>query len=501
MAEIKDVRRSLGILAVDNDTDYLNLLTGLLKDRYQLDVASSGECALALLEKGYSPDLILLDVAMPDIDGYEVCRRLKRSPLTREIPVIFLAARDNADETYGLELGAVDYFTKPIKPSIFLARVATHLRVKVVEDLLRGENHLLEFEVERRTEEATTIQDVTIHALASLAETRDLETGNHLRRTQSYVQLLARNLRFHPRFIHYLNHANTLELVVKCAPLHDIGKVGIPDRILLKPGKYDPAELEAMKLHTTLGKEAIERAEKGIQITLPFLEIAKEITYCHHEKWDGSGYPQGLSGNAIPISARLMAVADVYDALISRRIYKPSMPHERAVVMICEDSERHFDPDIVDAFRSLQPEFEAIARTYAEGAEEIEEGVVKIRTLHRASTEMLQRKAKEEQKAFIARVFGTTKEGGDATGEDGMHDHHHCPFGQWYDVEGQMRFGGLSAFSAIEPAHARAHELARKMVDASREGRAEEIRSLSAQLLAAHEEILVHVRQLETASG
>lgn len=498
MVERQEFRRRLAILAVDDDPDHLSVLDGLLRDRYHLQVASSGERALELLEQAKAPDLILLDVVMPDIDGYEVCKRLKSNPRTREIPVIFLAARNNStDEAHGLQLGAVDYITKPIKPSILLARVATHLRVKAMEDLLRGENHLLEFEVERRTEQAIVIQDVTIHALASLAETRDLETGNHLRRTQNYVQLLARNLRFHPRFIHYLNHGNRLDLVIKCAPLHDIGKVGIPDRILLKPGKYDSAELEIMKSHTTLGKEAIERAEKGVEIPLPFLEIAKEIIYSHHEKWDGSGYPQGLSGDAIPISARLMAVADVYDALVSRRVYKLSMPHEKAASMIFEDSGKHFDPDIVEAFRSLQSEFQVVARTYAEGAEEIEERVTKVRDAHRAGIGVLRLKARKEHKAFIARIFGATKEGGDEFGEDGILDHHHCSFGQWYDMEGQMHFGGLSAFKAIEPAHARAHELARQMVEALRENRQEEIRSLSAQLSVAHEEILLHVRNLE----
>jgi putative two-component system response regulator len=201
--------------------------------------------------------------------------------------------------------------------------------------------------------------------MASLAEKRDLDTGNHIRRTQFYVKTLAETLKTHPRFSAFLSD-ETIKQLFKSAPLHDIGKVGTPDRILLKPGKFEPHEFEIMKQHTTLGRDAIMQAEKQLGMEVEFLSLAKEIAYSHQEKWDGSGYPEGLVGDAIPISARLMALADVYDALISNRIYKAAMPHEKAVVIIIEGKGKHFDPDIVDAFIEVQDEFLAIALRFAD---------------------------------------------------------------------------------------------------------------------------------------
>jgi putative two-component system response regulator len=206
--------------------------------------------------------------------------------------------------------------------------------------------------------------------MASLAETRDNETGNHIIRTQHYVKLLARQLQNHPKFAHYLDET-TIDLLFKSAPLHDIGKVGIPDSILLKPGKLDADEFEIMKTHTTLGKLAIESAEARLGKSVPFLVCAKEIAFSHQEKWDGSGYPVGLTGEQIPISARLMAIADVYDALISRRVYKPPFTHETAMKIIEEGRGRHFDPDIVDAFAAIQLACKAIADQHANTDEEL----------------------------------------------------------------------------------------------------------------------------------
>jgi putative two-component system response regulator len=202
-------------------------------------------------------------------------------------------------------------------------------------------------------------------AMASLAETRDNETGNHIRRTQHYVRALARKLRGHPKFRAVLDD-ETIEVLYKSAPLHDIGKVGIPDSILLKPGKLTPQEFEVMKTHTTLGRDAIATAEKLINEPSSFLRHAREIAHYHQEKWDGSGYPEGLAGARIPVSARLMAVADVYDALISRRVYKPPFPHSKAVEIIKEGRGKHFDPDMVDAFLAIAEEFRAIAERYAD---------------------------------------------------------------------------------------------------------------------------------------
>jgi putative two-component system response regulator len=314
----------------------------------------------------------LLDVMMPDMDGYEVCSHLKSGPSTADIPVIFLTAKSQVeDEEKGFKLGAVDYITKPISAPIVLARVKTQLTLKAAADFLRDENAFLEFEVQRRTEEVSTIQDVTILAMASLAETRDNETGNHIRRTQNYVQALAMQLRDSGRFLDYLSKEN-IKMLYKSAPLHDIGKVGIPDNILLKPGKLMPQEFEIMKTHTTLGRDAIAAAEQLLDSPSSFLQCAREIAYSHQEKWDGSGYPEGLKGDAIPISARLMAVADVYDALVSRRVYKEPLPHEDAVEIIRRGRGSHFDPEMVDAFLAIDTVFYSIAYRFADSKEAVQ---------------------------------------------------------------------------------------------------------------------------------
>jgi putative two-component system response regulator len=361
-----ELRGKCTVLVVDDTPDNLSLMSGLLRSDYKVKLAPSGERALQIVAGESKPDLILLDIMMPGMDGYEVLRRLQFNPETEDIPVIFLTAMSaSEDETTGLELGAVDYITKPINPAITLARVRNHLQLKRARDLLAHQNHYLEQEVARRTQEVAELQDVTVRAMASLAETRDNETGNHIRRTQHYVQALARKLQHHPRFQEELSDA-AIEMIFKSAPLHDIGKVGIPDRILLKPGPLTPEEFEVMKTHTTLGLEAILAAERETTQNNPFFRYAKEITYSHQEKWDGSGYPQGLVGNTIPLSARLMAVADVYDALISARVYKPAYTHERAVKIIQDGRGSHFDPDMVDAFMSLAEDFRRIALRFAD---------------------------------------------------------------------------------------------------------------------------------------
>ncbi|HHJ1300086.1 two-component system response regulator [Pseudomonas sp. P1B16] len=362
---------SATVLVVDDTPDNLMLIADLLRNRYRVKAANSGEKALRLLQGDALPDLILLDIMMPGLSGYDVAKQLKRAPRTRNIPIIFLTAMAAAeDEIRGLGLGAADYITKPIIPPVLLARVETQIKVKAAADFLRDQNDFLEQEVQRRTREVTAIQDVTIHAMASLAETRDNETGNHIRRTQHYVKLLAELLREHPRFGHFLDE-ETIKLLFKSAPLHDIGKIGIPDRILLKPGRYTAEEFEIMKTHTTLGRDAIQHAEDQLGITVDFLQLAKEIAYSHQEKWDGSGYPQGLAGDDIPISARLMALADVYDALISRRVYKPGMPHAQAVEIIREGRGAHFDPDICDAFLAHSERFLAIAAQFADSDQDL----------------------------------------------------------------------------------------------------------------------------------
>lgn len=345
----------------------LEVVDELLSDRHNVLVTTSGAKGLQIAQSSL-PDLILLDVMMPVMDGYETCRRLKADPKTRDIPVIFLTAKaDVADEQYGLSLKAVDYISKPISPSILLARVETHLSLKVASDYLRDRNGHLELEVAKRTdeamrraEEARLANEMMMVAMASIAETRDNETGNHILRTQHYVRLLAEQVRLHPRFASEITDRK-IDLFYQAAPLHDIGKVGIPDRILLKPGPLTPEEFEIMKTHTTIGYEAISKAIQRVGGSVPVLAVACEIALSHQEKWDGSGYPQGLAGEAIPLAARLMALADVYDALISRRVYKEPMPHHEAAALIVKGKGRHFDPELVDAFMEIENQFLEIA--------------------------------------------------------------------------------------------------------------------------------------------
>jgi putative two-component system response regulator len=354
-------KKSYTVLVIDDSPEILLIINELLKRDYRIKAANSGEKGLRLAREEPRPDIILLDIIMPGINGHEVCRQLKEDRTTRDIPVIFLTAMHNeCDEEQGLELGAVDYIAKPISGPILRARVKTHLALKQTADYIKDKNVFLIGEVSKRAKELEFIQDVTILALASVAETRDNETGNHLRRTQSYIRLLAEHLQRHPRFSLSLTRIN-IELIYKSAPLHDIGKVGIPDSILLKPGRLTVEEFDVMKTHAALGREAIEHAEQQVGRSAPFLTFAKEIAGSHQEKWDGSGYPEGLAGEQIPVSARLMAVADVYDALVSARPYKKPMDHEKACAIITEGRGSHFDPNVVDAFLALHLEFKRTA--------------------------------------------------------------------------------------------------------------------------------------------
>lgn len=369
-AGIEMIKKST-ILVVDDTPDNLALISELLSDTYQLKIANSGARALKLATTGTVPDLILLDIMMPEMDGFEVCRRLKADPATRDIPVVFLTAKIGVDdEERGLSIGAVDYMTKPISPPILMARIKIHLALKAQSDFLRDKAAFLTAEVDKRTLEVVAIQDVTILAMASMAETRDSDTGNHIRRTQHYVKALAEHLQKNPVFASQVSD-HFVQLAFKSAPLHDIGKVGIPDRILLKPGKLDAAEWEIMKTHTTLGRDAIAHAEKALGTKVDFLSMAKEIALSHQEKWDGSGYPEGLRGTDIPLAARIMALADVYDALISKRVYKDGMPAAQAVQIIVQGKGAHFDPDLVDSFLEIEDQFFAIAQRFADNDQDL----------------------------------------------------------------------------------------------------------------------------------
>ena len=356
------------ILVVDDTPDNLAVLGELLMPYFHVRVANSGARALAAAASQPRPDLILLDIMMQGMDGFEVIERLKSDPLTAAIPVIFITALDrDEDETRGLQLGAVDYITKPIRPSIVLARVRGQLEVEEARAILRDKNAWLESEVQRRVRQYQKVQDVSMRALASLAEARDKETGNHILRTRGYVNVLARDLAGHPQYADVLT-PDAIEVFTKAATLHDIGKVGIPDGILHKPGKLDPEEWAVMKTHAQIGADAIWRAvldEEDLE-AVDFLYVAMEIAGSHHERWDGTGYPRGLVGEAIPVSARLMALADVFDSLVNRRVYKPPFPFDKAQDLINAESGSHFDPEVVAAFNRQIEEFRAIALRYVD---------------------------------------------------------------------------------------------------------------------------------------
>ncbi|MBF0102558.1 MAG: two-component system response regulator [Desulfobacterales bacterium] len=349
------------VMVVDDVGANIDVLLEALSDDYKVSVAMDGETALEDIVENM-PDIILLDVMMPDIDGYEVCKRLKEDPQTRNIPVIFLTAlSDEQNEAKGLSLGAVDYITKPFNPELVRSRVKNHLKLKLYQD------HLEKL-VDERTNELQLTQEVVIQSMGTLAEYRDSETGGHIKRTQSYIKLLCERLRYHPKFCDYLDY-KTIDLICKSAPLHDIGKIGVHDSILLKPGKLTKEEFEAMKKHTIYGKEAIHESSKTLGKN-SFLVIAEEIAYHHHEKWDGTGYPQQLKGEAIPIASRIMAIADVYDALISKRVYKEPYSHEFAKNILLQEKGKHFDPDIIDVFIELHEKFHKIALKFADFDEE-----------------------------------------------------------------------------------------------------------------------------------
>jgi len=347
------------ILIVDDTSENIEILGKLLSE-YRRYFALNGEKGIELA-RNIKPDLILLDIKMPGMDGYEVCSILKKDKTTSMIPVIFITAlNQDSSEEKGLKLGAVDYITKPFNPALVRVRVKNNLELKKYRDSL-------ETLVEERTHQLELTQEVTIRSLASLAETRDNETGQHLIRTQNYTRMLAEKLKEFDKYKRVLTK-EMLNDIYKSTPLHDIGKVGVPDNILLKPGKLTDEEFEEMKKHTIYGRDAIQKAAASLGEN-SFLSMASVIAYTHHEKWDGSGYPQNLAGEAIPLSGRIMAVADVYDALISRRVYKEAFLHEKAVEIIMSEKGTHFDPLIVDVFFKEQNEFRRIAQKYKDSGD------------------------------------------------------------------------------------------------------------------------------------
>ncbi|PKH09631.1 HD domain-containing phosphohydrolase [Moritella sp. Urea-trap-13] len=332
---------SLGsILVVDDIADNIQILNGFLNLEYKVLAATSGHKALAIAQQYPQPDMILLDVMMPEIDGFEVCRLLKKDPATKHIPVIFVTAKsEQVDESLGFELGAVDYITKPYNPAIVKTRVKAQLS-------LSAQNNDLENLVKARTHELESTRKSIINMLGKAAEYKDNDTGMHVVRMALYSKLLAEKVSEDKAWI---------DLIYNAAPMHDVGKIGIPDAILCKPGKLDAQEWEIMKTHAVVGAQILDGEKSSL------LVLAKEVALYHHEKWNGSGYPHGLSGENIPLSARIVALADVFDALTSERPYKKAWPIEKAVQLIKEESGEHFDPDLVIHFLNYLPEFEEIA--------------------------------------------------------------------------------------------------------------------------------------------
>jgi len=332
------------ILVVDDVETNVDILVAILGDDYDLSVALDGPSALEYVAEE-PVDLILLDIMMPEMDGYEVCRQLKKNISTRSIPVIFVTAMGEVrDETKGFELGAVDYITKPVSPPIVKARVSTQL---ALYDL----NRELERKVQERTAELNRTRLEIIRRLGRAAEFKDNETGLHVVRMSYYAKLIAQAAGFNDE------HA---ELLLNAAPMHDIGKIGIPDNILRKPGKLDDEEWEMMRQHTKFGAEILGDQDSVL------LQLAREIALSHHEKWNGKGYPNGLAGAEIPLESRIVAIADVFDALTNERPYKKAWPIEEAVALIERESGEHFDPALVDAFLKALPEMLEIKAQYAE---------------------------------------------------------------------------------------------------------------------------------------
>jgi putative two-component system response regulator len=332
------------ILIVDDTPDNIDVLAATLRNDYDLKVATSGKKALHIAQSFPKPEMILLDVMMPEMDGYEVCRQLKANPITSDIPVLFVTAKTNAcDEEQGFALGAVDYITKPISPPRVKARVRTHIA-------LYNQNRQLQEKVKERTQSLERNRLRIIHHLGRAVEYKDNETGAHVIRMSHYSRLLAEA---------YGGNSEWVEMLFNAAPMHDVGKIGIADSILLKPGKLDPDEWEIMKQHTLFGAKILGDCDDD-----PMLKMAEVIALTHHEKWDGTGYPYGLKGDSIPLEGRIVAIADVLDALLSKRPYKEAWSLEDAMQYMNENTGKHFDPKLITLLPHILPEIEKIRAAY-----------------------------------------------------------------------------------------------------------------------------------------
>jgi putative two-component system response regulator len=336
----------LTVLIVDDTPENIEVLAGALKDKYRIKAANSGKLALKIAQMLPAPDLILLDIMMPEMDGYEVCEALKSQPNTSHIPVIFVTAKISAeDEIRGLQLGAVDYITKPITPLVAMQRVATHLA-------LANQNRELEVQVKLQTDEINQGKLEIIKRLGRAAEYKDNETGMHVLRMASYCHLLA---------IESGMSEKEADLLREAAPMHDIGKIGIPDGILLKEGKLTNEEWSVMMTHVAIGVDILEGDSNS-----ELLEMAKTVAQTHHEKYNGKGYPQGLMGEEIPLIGRISAIADVFDALTSTRSYKKAWTSDEAFSLIEKEKGEHFDPVLAEMFLELKPQVLEIMQKFAD---------------------------------------------------------------------------------------------------------------------------------------
>jgi len=352
------------ILVVDDSKSDVMIISNILKD-YDLLIANDGIEAMELIEDDPEIGIMILDLNMPRMNGFEVLEAIREHPAHKKISTLILTNSDEIDnEIRGLELGAMDYIRKPLNLRSLRKRIELHVNLKTAHKNLEQNNFILEKAVQERTRESILTRDVTIHAMVGLLEIRNIESSNHAKRTQWIIRELSLHLRTKEQFRDILTDAYISELF-STAPLHDIGKVGISDSILLKPGKLTNEEFEIMKKHTTYGVDALKCSENKDN-SLSFIRTASEIIGTHHERFDGTGYPNGLCGKDIPLSGRLMAIVDVYDALVSVRVYKAALTHQEALDIIVAEKGKHFDPQIVDAFLEIESNIKEISDRFVQ---------------------------------------------------------------------------------------------------------------------------------------
>ena len=340
------------ILIVDDIETNRIILENILQDKYEILQAGSGITATKMmLSDDILPSIVLLDIMMPEMDGYEVLELMKSNPETAKIPVLFITAADSeTNESKGLSLGAVDYISKPFNPEVVKVRVENHLK-------LRNYSEGLEEMVKAKTAELVRTKEKILETMANIIEYRDMESGHHVKRTSELTKALIDYMYLHKvegRIVDGVDH----DTIIKAVPLHDIGKISIPDSILLKPGRLSHEEFEIIKTHAAIGSEIVKTML--VEDDTQYLKYCYDICRYHHERWDGKGYPDGLSGEDIPLSARILAIVDVYDALVSTRVYKPALPHEKAIEIIAEGSGTQFDPMIIKALSEMHGKFKEI---------------------------------------------------------------------------------------------------------------------------------------------